>query len=80
MPRTSDAQGYEQALRVRVGTRLRVRRVERKQSQMQVVVALDGVLTQASMSNYESGKRTLPLHVAVQLAEYLGLTIEELVA
>lgn len=59
-----------------IGARLRNLRLEAGRSQKELASTVS--VTQASLSNYESGKRDLPLWLAVELAESLGHDVKEL--
>ena len=64
------------ARRAEVGKRLRELRRARGRSQADVARAAG--ITQASLSNYETGKRELPLATVVNLAATLEVAIGEL--
>ena len=57
------------------GQRLREWRVKRGLSQASV--ARNSHITQASLSNYETGKRELPLYTALAIAAALDITLSE---
>lgn len=59
------------ALRVRFGENLSKARKAANVSQAQLARAIG--ITQASVSNYESAKRDVPLWIAVDMAGALGL-------
>lgn len=88
MAQTRNMQDYEQATRELVGGRLRIARAKSGLSQVRLVEALSETLTkklqpppltQASLSNYESGKRSVDLWTAVLLCEALNMELSELV-
>ncbi len=88
MPRTRNTQDYEQAVRELIGPRLKAARGRAGLSQKRLVEVLCETLTvklspppltQASLSNYESGKRSPDLWVTVLLCEALGMELSELV-
>lgn len=58
-----------------IGRRLKSWRQDRKLSQYALA---KGICTQASLSNYENGKRDMPVTTAVGLAKRLGVGLEEL--
>lgn len=64
------------ALRADVGARIRQWRLRRELSQAEV--ARQAGITQASLSNYENGKRDLPLSTLVGVAAALNVSIGEL--
>jgi HTH-type transcriptional regulator, competence development regulator len=64
------------ALRSDVGSRIREWRLRRELSQAEV--ARHAGITQASLSNYENGKRDLPLSTLVGVASALNVSIGEL--
>ena len=63
-------------LRVDVGQRIRAWRLRREFSQAEVA-RLAGI-TQASLSNYENGKRDLPLSTLIGVAAALNVSIGDL--
>ena len=63
------------ARRTEVGKRLRELRQTRARSQADV--ARSAGITQASLSNYETGKRELPLATALNLAATLDVSLGE---
>ena len=69
---------YPQAplLRTEVGNRLREIRRESGLTQSQLSRAAS--IGQASLSNYENGKRDLPLATVVRLTDALGISISDL--
>lgn len=64
------------ALRSDVGARIREWRLRREMSQAEV--ARQAGITQASLSNYENGKRDLPLSTLVGVAAALNVSIGDL--
>ncbi len=64
------------ALRNDVGARIREWRLRRELSQAEV--ARHAGITQASLSNYENGKRDLPLSTLVGVAAALNVSIGDL--
>jgi transcriptional regulator with XRE-family HTH domain len=60
-----------------VGLRVRSWRLKRGFSQSQLASAVG--MTQASLSNYETGKRELPLISALRLTDALDITLADLV-
>lgn len=64
------------ARRIEVGRRLRELRGKRGRSQADVSRAAG--ITQASLSNYETGKRELPLSTALNLAAALDVSFGDL--
>jgi transcriptional regulator with XRE-family HTH domain len=58
------------------GERLRFWRMRRECSQAEVARAAN--ITQASLSNYETGKRELPLSTALAIAAALDVTLGDL--
>ena len=65
--------GNEQERRQQIGERIRFWRMRRQASQAEIARA-SGV-TQASLSNYETGKRELPLSTALAVASALDITL-----
>lgn len=63
-------------LRVAVGQRLRVARARRDEPQR--LVAERAHITQASLSNYETGKRDIPLSTLLRLSEALDVSVGDL--
>ena len=63
----------EQERRKQTGERLRYWRVRRQSSQAEIARAAG--ITQASLSNYETGKRELPLSTAFAVASALDITL-----
>ena len=63
----------EQARRRETGERLRYWRTRRQVSQSEVARAAG--ITQASLSNYETGKRELPMSTALAIASVLDITL-----
>ncbi len=63
-------------LRANVGRRIREWRLRRELSQAEV--ARRAGITQASLSNYENGKRDLPLSTLIGVAGALNVSIGEL--
>lgn len=61
---------------VPVGERIRALRVAQGWSQR--ALADYALITQGSISNYERGKRDLPLSLAAEFADALGVSIDEL--
>ena len=64
------------ARRIEVGKRLR--EVRRKRGRSQADVSRSAGITQASLSNYETGKRELPLSTALNLAAALDVSLGDL--
>ena len=62
----------------RVGKRIRETRAQNEVTQTEL--AAKAGCTQASISNYENGKRTLPLDVAVSVAKTLQMSLGDLVS
>jgi transcriptional regulator with XRE-family HTH domain len=88
MASTRTTRDYEQGVRHLIGPRLKEARATAGLSQKGLVEALTKTLrtplypppiTQASISNYESGARSPALWVAVLLCEVLDLDITELI-
>ena len=75
MPSRS-SQLSETELRRTTGQRLREWRLRRERSQAEVARASG--ITQASLSNYETGKRELPLSTALRLAAALDVHLGDL--
>lgn len=71
---TSMSSGTDQ--RYAIGSRLREWRFRRDLSQVEVARASG--ITQASLSNYETGKRDLPLSTFLNVASALDVSIGEL--
>ena len=67
----------EQAFRVALGDTIRDRRLARDWSQ--AVLARHASITQASVSNYEAGKRDVPLLTLGRLAVAFGVLPETLI-
>ncbi len=65
--------GNEQELRQQTGERIRFWRMHRHASQ--ALIARASGVTQASLSNYETGKRELPLSTALAVASALDITL-----
>jgi transcriptional regulator with XRE-family HTH domain len=63
----------ERSLRQDVGVRIREWRLRRELSQAEV--AREAGITQASLSNYENGKRDMPLSTLVGVASALNVSI-----
>lgn len=63
-------------IRTAVGQRIRDWRLKRELSQAEV--AREAGITQASLSNYENGKRDLPLSTLVGVAGALNVSIGDL--
>lgn len=66
----------ERSLRQEVGVRMREWRLRRELSQAEV--ARKAGITQASLSNYENGKRDMPLSTLVGVATALNVSIGDL--
>jgi len=66
----------EAELRINVGRRIREWRLRRDLSQAEV--ARRAGITQASLSNYENGKRDLPLSTLIGVASALNVSIGDL--
>ena len=64
--------------RIEIGRRLREARRRRGLSQSEV--SQSAGITQASLSNYETGKRELPLSTLMNLASALDVSLGELMA
>lgn len=56
-----------------VGAVIRERRLDQKRSQTEVASAAG--ITQAALSNYEMGKRGIPLETATRVFAFLGMPI-----
>jgi transcriptional regulator with XRE-family HTH domain len=54
------------------------RQIRTTQERSQVDVAKQVGITQAALSNYETGKRELPLSTALQLAHVLNVPLHKL--
>lgn len=63
-------------VRRHMGARIREMRTERRESQTHLAARIG--VTQASLSNYETGKREVPLGVALILADALEVRLAEL--
>ena len=63
-------------IRTAVGKRIREWRLKRELSQAEV--AREASITQASLSNYENGKRDLPLSTLVGVAGALNVSLGDL--
>ncbi len=74
MPRQIAAVGYD---RVRVGTMLRERRLS--ESLTQAEVAWHSGITQAALSNYENGKRDVPLPALLAICRVLEIYPAQLI-
>ena len=66
----------ETQMRRATGQRLREWRLKRERSQSEIARAAS--ITQASLSNYETGKRELPLATALRLAAALDVHLGDL--
>lgn len=66
----------EQDRRRETGERLRYWRMRRQSSQAEVARAAG--ITQASLSNYETGKRELPISTALAIASTLDVTLGDI--
>lgn len=66
----------EDATRAEVGQRIRAWRLRRELSQADV--ARQAGITQASLSNYENGKRDLPLTTLLHLTRALNVSLGDL--
>lgn len=66
----------DQVFRKRLGYELRTHRGD----QTQLEVARKVGITQASLSNYENGKRDVPLVTAFRLAQELDFSVDSLLA
>lgn len=73
---TTIVEAEQRATRVSVGHRVREWRLRREMSQADVA-RLTGI-TQASLSNYENGKRDISVWVLIRIAEELDVSIEDL--
>lgn len=69
---TSDPLASQRAL----GRRIRTWRVRRQMSQ--ATLADLTAITQSTLSNYENGKRDLPVSTLLKLAEHLDVDLEDL--
>lgn len=69
---TNDPLAVQRAL----GRRIRTWRVRRQMSQA-TLADLTGI-TQSTLSNYENGKRDLPVSTLLKLAEHLDVDLEDL--
>ncbi|MGE3857221.1 MAG: helix-turn-helix domain-containing protein [Dehalococcoidia bacterium] len=72
------ARGSSPAIAERIGHELRRLRVGRELSQSELTRRA-GMLTQASLSNYENGKRLVPLDTLIRLAEALQVDLDVLI-
>lgn len=75
--KTASPPPYVRAFRVAFGLRIKRARVARGMSQQELA---RGLCTQACLSNYERGRRDVPLVVAVALASSLGVRLQDLLA
>lgn len=73
---TMTVEATERATRVEVGQRVREWRLRREMSQADVA-RLTGI-TQASLSNYENGKRDMPLSTLLGVAAALNVSLGDL--
>lgn len=73
---TRTVEDERSALRTDVGQRMRLWRLRRELSQAEVAKRVG--ITQASLSNYENGKRDLPLPTLVGVACALNVSIGDL--
>lgn len=73
---TSAVEVGHQALRTDVGQRIREWRLRREMSQADV--ARQTGITQASLSNYENGKRDMPLSTLLGVAASLNVSLGDL--
>jgi transcriptional regulator with XRE-family HTH domain len=62
----------------RESTGLRLRQLRRRLAKSQTQVAIAAGITQSALSNYETGKRELPLRTALALSAALNVTVGEL--
>jgi len=67
----------EERLRVSIGARVREARLRRNMSQMTVASRIG--ITQSALSNYETGKRALPLVTLFRIADVLRVPIADLI-
>ncbi len=74
MPRQIAAVGYD---RIRVGTMLRKHRLS--ESLTQAEVAWHSGITQAALSNYENGKRDVPLPALLAICHVLEIYPAQLI-
>ena len=65
---------------IALGQRVRKYRDQRKLTQEQLGDRLTPQMTRAAIANIEAGKQRVLAHTLVQLAENLGVTVEDLVA
>ncbi len=72
MARTKKSRMYEQQVRATMGKRLRQLREGRGLSQAQLAAKIT-TCTQASLSNYESGRRAIPVFVLLDLCRVLDM-------
>lgn len=73
MTRTKELLVYEQVVRDVIGKRLKKARQKQKLTQAKLAGMIT-TTTQASLSNYESGKRTMPVHVLLDLCRALEMS------
>jgi len=59
-------------------TGLRIRELRTKRGYTQAALARAADITQATLSNYETGKRGTPIHTALALAGALDVTLGEI--
>jgi transcriptional regulator with XRE-family HTH domain len=70
---TVNLEAAERERRRATGQRLRQWRIKRERSQAEI--ARTAGITQASLSNYETGKRELPLSTALSVAAALDISL-----
>ena len=73
---TSTLEMEQRAMRAEVGQRIREWRLRREMSQAEV--ARIAGITQASLSNYENGKRDMPLSTLLGVAGALNVSLGDL--
>lgn len=66
----------DQVFNLRLGAELR----ESRGDQTQLEVARKVGITQAALSNYETGKRDIPLVTAFRIAQELDISLEAMLA
>lgn len=79
MVRTKKSRKYEQRVRKGMGERLRRYREVRGLTQAEVAAKIT-TCSQGSLSNYESGKRAVPVFVLLDLCEVLGISHRAMLA
>ena len=72
-----EARAQDEELRIAIGARLREWRLSQQRSQHELASAVG--IKQASLSNYELGRRDMTLLTAMRLAVALGTSLAALV-